>query len=273
MTDSSRTQTSTEAKCTEHVVAFVDLLGCAEKIRKNSVGTLNQIRNLYIQAKEMCHTGRMAENCSKIKIRIFSDNILFAYETNRQRSHETDVFGPICIMTQYLGVFQSLALSRNLLLRGGLTIGDLYVDDILVWGQGLLRAYELENEIAIYPRIVVDSCIIHAIDKTIFTGGNKFDVCKIGQDTDLTMFIDYLKCYKNRGVNLDPLITNAFNSLVKIDSGVEPNRIWQNIAWQINYMNKYLSFDLWKNDGENSSPASPASSLREAKMPGQTSKK
>ena len=71
-------------KCTEHVVAFVDLLGCSNSIRNNSIEMLNQIRDLYIEAKDMCHQGPMAENCSKLKIKIFSDNILFAYETGRK---------------------------------------------------------------------------------------------------------------------------------------------------------------------------------------------
>ena len=157
--------------CAEHVVAFVDLLGCSNSIRNNSIEMLNQIRDLYIAAYDMCHQRPMAENCSKLKIRIFSDNILFAYETGRQSGSTEDAFGPICILTQYLGIFQTLALQRKLLLRGGLTIGDLYMDDVLVWGKGLLRAYELESKVAIYPRIIVDSCVIEEINKTKFSGG------------------------------------------------------------------------------------------------------
>lgn len=239
--------------CAEHVVAFVDLLGCSNSIRNNSIEMLNQLRDLYIEAKDMCHQGPMADNCSKLKIKIFSDNILFAYETGRQSGSKEDVFGPICILTQYLGIFQTLALQRNLLLRGGLTIGDLYVDNVLVWGKGLLRAYELESTVAIYPRIIVDSCVIEEIVKTKYSGGNKFDACKIGQDLDLAMYIDYLKCYKTKGMDLDGLIANAYNSIIKIKSGETPNRVWQKIAWQINYMNKYLSFDLWKSEGPSTS--------------------
>lgn len=236
--------------CAEHVVAFVDLLGCSNSIRNNSIEMLNQIRDLYIAAYDMCHQGPMAENCSKLKIRIFSDNILFAYETGRQSGSTEDAFGSVCILTQYLGIFQTLALQRKLLLRGGLTIGDLYVDDVLVWGKGLLRAYELESNVAIYPRIIVDSCVIEEINKAKLSGGNKFDICKIGQDMDLAMYIDYLKCYKTKDMDLDGLIANAYNSIINVESGEVPNRIWQKIAWQINYMNKYLSFDLRKTEGE-----------------------
>jgi len=240
-------------KCTEHVVAFVDLLGCSNSIRNNSIEMLNQVHDLYVAAKDMCHKEPMAENCSKLKIKIFSDNILFAYETGRQNSSTEDAFGSILILTQYLGIFQTLALHRKLLLRGGLTIGDLYVDDVLVWGNGLLRAYELESNVAIYPRIIVDSCVIEEIAKTKLSGGNKFDICKIGQDMDLAMYIDYLKCYKTKGMDLDGLIANAYNSIINIKSGAVPNRVWQKIAWQINYMSKYLSFDLWKAEGPGSS--------------------
>jgi len=37
------------------------------------------------------------------------------------------------------------------LFRGGITIGEFYINDTIVWGLALLRAYELEEKIANYP--------------------------------------------------------------------------------------------------------------------------
>ena len=38
-------------------------------------------------------------------------------------------------------------------------MGELYVDttdNVFVWGKGLVHAYELESNIAIYPRVIID---------------------------------------------------------------------------------------------------------------------
>lgn len=44
----------------------------------------------------------------------------------------------------------------GLLIRGGLTVGELYHDENIVYGPAMIRAYEMENKMAIYPRIIVD---------------------------------------------------------------------------------------------------------------------
>ena len=40
--------------------------------------------------------------------------------------------------------------------RGGVAIGDIYHDDEAVFGPGLVRAYDIESNVAKFPRIVVD---------------------------------------------------------------------------------------------------------------------
>lgn len=55
------------------------------------------------------------------------------------------------------GFVQSLLLQYGLLLRGGIAVGKLYHDGEIVYGPGLVKAYELESKLAIYPRIIMDS--------------------------------------------------------------------------------------------------------------------
>lgn len=47
-------------------------------------------------------------------------------------------------------------LRREYLVRGAITRGALYHDDAVVVGPALVRAYELESQVAIYPRIILD---------------------------------------------------------------------------------------------------------------------
>lgn len=50
----------------------------------------------------------------------------------------------------------SVSNSVGWLVRGGITIGDFYIDDMFVWGAALVKAYELEEKIAVYPRVILD---------------------------------------------------------------------------------------------------------------------
>lgn len=43
------------------------------------------------------------------------------------------------------------------MIRGGITYGEFYQDGDVMFGKGLVKAYEIENNIAKYPRIVIDS--------------------------------------------------------------------------------------------------------------------
>jgi hypothetical protein len=42
------------------------------------------------------------------------------------------------------------------LLRSGLTIGNVFVDNAITFGPALIRAFELENDVAVSPRVIVD---------------------------------------------------------------------------------------------------------------------
>ena len=42
------------------------------------------------------------------------------------------------------------------LLRSGLTIGNVFVDSAITFGPALIRAFERENDVAVSPRVIVD---------------------------------------------------------------------------------------------------------------------
>ena len=49
------------------------------------------------------------------------------------------------------------------MLRGGVAIGQLYIDEVMVWGKALLTAYELEDKVANYPRVIIDEDVVNEI--------------------------------------------------------------------------------------------------------------
>jgi hypothetical protein len=90
-----------------------------------------------------------------------------------------------------LAAIQSeLFLSSGILLRGGMCIDDLYHENEIVFGPALVKTYELETNVAVFPRIVVDakSCLLHGTDEN--TSPQFYLYVRRGDDG--AYFIDYL---------------------------------------------------------------------------------
>ena len=51
---------------------------------------------------------------------------------------------------------------EGVLIRGGMCIGEMLVaDEGIVFGPGLVKAYDLESKYAVHPRIVIDRDLIN----------------------------------------------------------------------------------------------------------------
>ncbi|MCB2297940.1 hypothetical protein [Clostridium tagluense] len=72
-------------------------------------------------------------------------------------------------------LFQSTAASNSVgwLARGRIAIGELFFNEMMVWGDALLKDYGLENSIGIYPRVVIVLDIILKIIKNNELGKKK----------------------------------------------------------------------------------------------------
>ncbi|MGA7741094.1 MAG: hypothetical protein WCE40_04580 [Polyangia bacterium] len=53
--------------------------------------------------------------------------------------------------------------NRGVFLRGALTLGEAYFSGEMMFGPAMVRAYELESRVAVYPRVVVDPIVIEAL--------------------------------------------------------------------------------------------------------------
>jgi hypothetical protein len=67
-------------------------------------------------------------------------------------------------MIYSVGLFQYSLLRHGFFVRGGITVGPLYMDEDMVYGKGLLDAYDAECKLARDPRVVLapaamDLCI------------------------------------------------------------------------------------------------------------------
>ncbi|MBQ8635832.1 hypothetical protein IJ425_06750 [bacterium] len=152
----SNTTLENKIKLSEYYVAYFDILGSKKMIESSEAETfLNVINHIYKNTIFTINSFYKKNHNIEIKVKIFSDNIIFAIEKDKEDTEVIKADKKILI-TAIASFFQVLALKYTMPVRGSITIGDLYIDEIFVYGKALNNAYKLESKIAIYPRVIID---------------------------------------------------------------------------------------------------------------------
>lgn len=132
----------------ERIIAFIDILGFKNFVNDESkcedVGAILKIPYMLRQDE--------ITKIFKIKgvmMSSISDSLVFSIRLKER--------GAMNKINKLLSAFtHALLFQYSLLLRGGITVGKIYHDNDIVFGPGLVKAYELECKMAIYPRIIMD---------------------------------------------------------------------------------------------------------------------
>ena len=129
-------------------VAFYDVLGWRQKIAEagNDPEMILALKAAVTGWSLLSDTG-VQNRGFKTCITTFSDNVVISEPVEGPNFH---------LLLFRLGYMQVLASWSGLLIRGAITIGDIVHDESIVFGPALNRAYELESQQAIYPRIILD---------------------------------------------------------------------------------------------------------------------
>jgi hypothetical protein len=76
-------------------------------------------------------------------------------------------FMPAAVLSKYAGQLALELLSKEILVRGAITVGKLYHRGSVVFGPAMVEAYELESVFAQYPRIVVSEKVFGKINMSL----------------------------------------------------------------------------------------------------------
>lgn len=229
----------------KHVIAYLDMLGTTAKIAQaDDYMNLYQLYTIYNAAVQFSENKALRKSrFGKIVVKIFSDNIIMAIPLNSD-----DDIEDICHLIEFTAIFQdSATLIHRWPVRGGIAIGELFIDKVMVWGKGLVRAYNLENKMAIFPRILIDQSIIHIIGEN-----SNFVRC----DTDGCFFLDFLNFVRHQDQqgndNFVLTARNSFTDLlkeIKNKDGTYQERPYQKLQWYKNYLNQWYNEHYAPSDG------------------------
>lgn len=218
-------------RTTAHVVAYLDILGASSRINQSAESqnaSLNLLHNLYTAVMDL--SAQMGiDGYKDLKFKIFSDNIIIAKEL-RDEQIEQDVLVLLNCVSHFM--CHSVGDCVGWLARGGVTIGELYIDDTIVWGTGLIRAYELEDKAAIYPRVVLDHSIVQILDKL------RSDYLR--RDEDGLCFLNYMSIWHHSARIIQAAFEQMKSEAIRKD-GSYPERVYQKLYWHMNYINRELN--------------------------------
>lgn len=211
-------------KLNSYYILYFDVLGYRARISSDEEGFLTAIKDLF---------KRSTEKNWNVIIRTFSDNAMVCIEES--------CVGALRFLCHYASRIQELILRQHgLLLRGAITKGNLYFDEKFVYGTGLVDAVELEENIAIYPRIIIDKKLEN----------ENYIICSkhtVFIDTDNCRYINFLNYYDpqinptgERDNNWKKLQSNIEKTIEEMNNNTNLNkkREWL-IAYYANIKSKY----------------------------------
>ncbi len=230
------------------VVVFVDILGYSNMIK--SINSPEETADCLIRLHEALYESRkeidpQEDNLLGVLVEkdlyamsSFTDNIVIGYPIRDDGEAE---LGGIFLKLSY---FQMIMTMKGFFIRGAISIGDIYIDDTLVFGPGLIEAYEAEKDKARDPRIVLAQSAQSAVEKHLDYYGRGSHApqnhCLL-KDSDGQYFIHYLDplfddedpLFSERLVKHKDMIDN------KLSSFKSSPKIWSKYFWAANYHNYF----------------------------------
>ncbi len=228
---------------TEKIVGFVDILGFSSLVQrsKSDPQIIQLLKSIYDSVEEACKNpdiGNVKSNQYQYtEVIYFSDSIIV--------SSAATIKG-IASTISALSTLQHRLLCHGILVRGGVTVGDTFKDERIIFGPAIIDAYRLEQLVSIYPRIIIDEkfasfCRSH---KEFEDFGDRFI-----QDDDGTIFIDPFWKYKLSQMN--SIIENEIAQMRQFIEkeckySINNQSIFDKYNWLIKLFNEFVRTDAPK---------------------------
>jgi len=194
---SKKTKNIKQAKLTEQFVAFVDLLGFTDEMVRASKDSVQAEALLTSFQSTVAQTVREVLVPSKDlplwNYRGFTDNFVVAAPVRRHDGDDGE--GRFGMLSTRVAEFQLQLALQGWFVRGGLTMGDFFMDDLSVFGPALVDAYFLESKFARDPRIILSESVRELVKSHLRYYGSGYDSPQnmfVLVDVDGYPFINYL---------------------------------------------------------------------------------
>lgn len=199
---------------TYHYVAFLDILGFSEMVSRDCNGPSTRAVYLPILLRAHKTAFEHARRFIGAKVTQFSDSILIAHP------YDSEKFAGV---VEHVANLQRALLEDGILSRGGLSYGKHFSDEEFIFSDALIRAYKIEQDRAIFPRVVIDEDLLDLINPLALEPRPA-----LVREADGACFIDYL-----RGMTAE----TAERAVITATRGWEkyPVRVREKMRWLRDY--------------------------------------
>ena len=143
------------------IVAFLDILGFEEHVTKYVNG---EDKKIIEKLKSALNNALKNMDDFKLiggKYKIFSDCTSLSIPDYLGIKNEATV---LCSFMTLIKGYTLQLINENIYLRGGISVGFHYEDEMMIFSEGLIKSYHLENEEAVYPRTILDEELIERFE-------------------------------------------------------------------------------------------------------------
>jgi hypothetical protein len=229
----------------------MDILGYSEMIRRSQeAGTQQEmLRKLHqaltkgrdwLEDKGIFPAFRESTKKDYFALKAFTDNIVIGWPVLDDAESE---FGSAFFK---LANFQLQMVLEGFFVRGALSVGEAYVDEITVFGSALTEAHAGEAVLARDPRIILTSSAVKTAKKHL-----KYykypraapHVRDVLRDADDQWFINYLDCILIAEDEQEPFYEEFIKHKTVVENKLAEYKsnpgIWSKYAWVAGYHNYF----------------------------------
>lgn len=251
-------------KYERRLIAFIDILGFKEIVKQSESDTskIELIYSVLEYLKDWENTEKWdlkfveieesAQNKGmnnfdlrgKTITTTFSDSIVVSVKVD---GNVNEMASTLIVNLAYIG---TVLLEKGILIRGGLTIGNIiHIDNGTVFGQGLIDAFMLETRSAKYPRIVLSDKLLSELHYPLETKRNRYPYHQyLDRYNDGCVGFHQLIYYQviESWTEMTPgLLTESLSKVRKViisglDSSFEKPEVFEKFKWLKEQYNKLI---------------------------------
>lgn len=221
----------------ESYCVFLDILGFSSEIlnQKDPASANSHLIKLINALEESCNSIESFKMETGIwDYKIFTDNLVLG--TPIKELHSEDYFG---MVISDLAEYQYKMVMNSFFVRGGWSIGDLFIGDRVIYGKALIEAYNIECKKSKYPRILLSEDMKKIVNYHInFYSDPCFcpQLANILMDEDGNYFINYLY-YILEYEEIDNIIKHKDIIERKLEENINNSEVLDKYKWLAFYHN------------------------------------
>lgn len=137
----------------DYYICYFDILGYKDFLDKNPDEHKNFLMEVLMSDASIESILRNTNTEIELKYRAYSDNFIIFFPKFSASKYEA--LRLLSIIVRKIQI--KLLMEFSMIIRGGITCGEFFANDKILFGTGLIKAYDMENSIAQYPRVVIDN--------------------------------------------------------------------------------------------------------------------